>query len=176
MFGWVQVQPDDVFQLFDKLGIVAQLEALQAMGFQAVGAPDPAHRGGADSDRRSHRPRAPMGRVGRFLLCGLVDDLGHCFRRNRRLATGTRGVLFDAGDALLEKPLTPARHRLGHHSHQRGDLLVEFSLGCQQYDLGPLNQSSGRAPTTRITLQLGLLFGRNGDHRGNPHAASPSQG
>src|ERR1035438_5524147 len=43
MFGRIQIESDDIFQLLGKTGIVAQLEGFYAVRFQAMTVPDAAY-------------------------------------------------------------------------------------------------------------------------------------
>jgi hypothetical protein len=52
----VDVEADDVTQLFDKRPIARQLELTHAMGLQPVGAPDPLDRPDADPERWAGNP------------------------------------------------------------------------------------------------------------------------
>ena len=50
----VDVQPDDGAQLGGEARVVGELEGAHPVRLQAVRAPDPLHRAGADADRRRH--------------------------------------------------------------------------------------------------------------------------
>lgn len=61
VFGRVQIQAHDVFQFFRELRIVADLETVHPVRFQAETAPDPTHAGLADPHRCRQTARAPVG-------------------------------------------------------------------------------------------------------------------
>jgi hypothetical protein len=67
MGGWIDVQADDVPQLGRELGVLGELEPLDAMRLQAVPSPDPLHRAQADPGHLGHRPAGPVGRLARRL-------------------------------------------------------------------------------------------------------------
>jgi hypothetical protein len=66
--GRIDVEPDDVAQSVNELGVFRQLELLDAMRLEPVGAPDALHGTDADADRVGHRHARPMRRLARRLL------------------------------------------------------------------------------------------------------------
>ena len=102
----IEVQTDDIFQLLRERGIVADLERFHAMRFQSVGAPDAAHTGFADADRRGHDARAPVSGVGRLLARGHGH---HAFGQ-----AGTDGGLASRSVRVFLQPgHAPARGNAG---------------------------------------------------------------
>jgi hypothetical protein len=64
---WIDVQAGNVLQLGGELGVLGELEPLDAIRLQAVPSPDPLHRAQADPGRLGHRPAGPVGRLARRL-------------------------------------------------------------------------------------------------------------
>src|ERR1700728_1772859 len=60
MFGRIEIQTDDVFQLLCEGRIVTDFESIHTMRFQSVGVPDAPHAGFADTNGRGHGARAPV--------------------------------------------------------------------------------------------------------------------
>ena len=74
----IDIEPDDVPQLFDELGIVRELELPHAVRLKTVSAPDALDRAHADPDLSRHHHRGPMGRLDRWIGERQRDDaLGH---------------------------------------------------------------------------------------------------
>ena len=67
VFRRVQIQAHDVFHVFCKLGIVADLETRDPVRFQAVTAPDSTHAGVANFHGRRHAACAPVAGIRRVL-------------------------------------------------------------------------------------------------------------
>ena len=65
MRGWIDVQPDHVTPLADKLGIGRELELSNAMGLQPMRAPDTLNRADADPTSLGHHRGGPVRRFGR---------------------------------------------------------------------------------------------------------------
>ena len=62
------------------------------------GAPNAAHRRGADASLFGHGAAAPVSGMGRPLLGGFADHLLYFVRSEGRLTTRPRGIFLDAGD------------------------------------------------------------------------------
>jgi hypothetical protein len=101
---------------------------------KAVRVPDPRHAGMADPLRVRHRPRAPMGRVGRRGLQGGLLD-GPDFPGRQALDTGTLwGILGQTRRSRLIEPFPPQPHGRYHPAAGRpgsllgpGDISTEHS-------------------------------------------------
>ena len=63
MLGRVQIESDNIFQLIREVRIVADLEAVNAVGLEAVASPDAAHRRIGDA----------LGDSGSLIIDGKID-------------------------------------------------------------------------------------------------------
>src|SRR5215471_7411014 len=79
-------QPHNRLQLFRQVRIVADFEGAGQVWLQAMFVPDAAYTLLTDSHRFGHGARAPLRRVGGFLLRGSPDDLLQFGWRDRRPA------------------------------------------------------------------------------------------
>ncbi len=166
---WAQVEPDDVLELLDEVGIAADLEGTEEVRLQPMSRPDPAHGGRAHTCDLRHVARAPVRRIRRILLRRDPNDLrNRCGIRHRRPTT-TRRVLLDSCDALLGEPLPPKAHRLLLRLEFFGDLVVSLPGRSLQDDLGPKHHASWRASPSRELLQLPPLVGGQRDRDGYSH-------
>jgi hypothetical protein len=165
----MQRQPDDIHQFLNKVGIVTQFEGGHPMRFQLIGLPDPLHHRAARRQLLGQRAGAPVRRVRRSLLGGQYDNpTGQALAGAGRAATAGR-ILFDAGQAVLDKPRPPAADSLTI-SFQRGrNVLVAGAGGCSQHDLGALHKPHGCATSTRPFLQGLALRGAQLNLWGNSH-------
>ena len=134
--------------------VIAELEGLDAVGLEAMGAPNPSHGGSADAGRGGHGAAAPVGGVGRFLAGGLVDDLLYFLLRDGRCTTGPWGVFCNAGDAAFEKARAPAGHPLPRDTELCGDLLILKTVGGQQDNPGSQGETNGDLAAARVAVQL----------------------
>ena len=61
--GRINVEPNDIAQLTDEVGIVRELELAVAVRLQAVATPDAPDRAFTDANRHGHHQGRPMGRL-----------------------------------------------------------------------------------------------------------------
>src|SRR3954471_19378510 len=96
MLRRIQVQADNIFQLFGELRIVAEFEDLNPMRLQSMSMPDPPYTGFTDADSTGHAASAPVRCIlWSFLRC-LTDDLfGVQLSRTAR----ARSIPLDSHDA-----------------------------------------------------------------------------
>ena len=128
VFGRVQIQADDIFQFFRELGIVADLEALDAMRFQPVTVPDPTHAGLADAYRSGHTARAPVRGVERLLARGQIHHPPNQTGVDLGRSTRTGRISLQSRHAQSEKPLAPTGYLLGRDLHEGRDFFVLLAL------------------------------------------------
>src|SRR5699024_11968126 len=98
MRRWVEIQPEHIFELFDKAWITRDLEGLHKVRFEAVLFPSSANAGFTVAAVRRHRARAPVGGVFRLRLGRQTHDL--CII-NRLAAPATRGILANGLQAAF---------------------------------------------------------------------------
>src|SRR5262244_2520036 len=107
MLRRVEIKSDDRLQLFSQVRIVADFEGGQVW-LQAMFVPDAAYALLTDSHRFGHGARAPMGRVGGFLLRGSPYDLQHFGWRDRRPAPRAGDILLQSGYTHFQETFSPA--------------------------------------------------------------------
>src|SRR5258706_714388 len=169
MLRRIEVQPDHVFQLLDKMRIVAELEGPHQMGLQTMPFPNPTHRRVAHSRRPCHTASTPVSGIAGGLLSRPANNLLDQLPRDRRQATRPRSIFLNPSQTQLRVSTTPAAHRMPHDPKLRSDLLVLLSRGCQQDNLGSLNQPGRSAAASRKALQLPLLLRRKPNFRRDSH-------
>lgn len=152
MFGRVQVQAHYIRHFLLEVGIPAELEGTNPMGFKAVRVPHTLHQTGVGPQVPGQRPGGPVRRGGWTGLGGGVKDL-----RLQRLPTPgraptTRCVMLKPHQPLRGKPLSPEPYRLPTRSHRCGDVPVFVPLGGQQDHLCAQRQADRRAPSPRPLL------------------------
>ena len=116
-------------RLFDELRIAADLERFHPMRFQSVRLPNSSHAGGADTQRSSHAPRAPVRRAAGLLLRGLANDfLGINLAHSAR----SRSILLDSRYAAFQKTYPPVRHRVPPNRKAGRNLTILLPFGGLQ--------------------------------------------
>ena len=136
MGGRRDIQADDVAELVDELRIIGQLELPNAVRLEAVGAPDPVNRTGADARFAGHQRGRPVGRLAgrRLMRSGGYprDNLWGQRRDTRRAGL----VAQQAFHPFLHEPLLPAPDaRLGRVRPPH-DLAGADPVSAQKHDLG----------------------------------------
>src|SRR3984893_9017657 len=104
----IEIEADDVLDLFGEIGVVGDLEALHLMRLEPVLGPDPLYARVADAHLLGHSPHAPVRGGDRVLLHGLLDDLEFDRRADRLLAGRLGAALDEPPDAGLDEILLPA--------------------------------------------------------------------
>ncbi len=152
----VEVEADDILDLFGEVGIVGDLEALHEMRLEAIFGPDALYARVTDAHRFGHGPHAPMRRIDRTLLHGLFDDL-ELDRGADRLPARRFGAAFDETfDAGFDEIVLPPPHGglrnpgLAHDRHDAatrrrhqddprafGDLLRRVTISEQIFEFAP---------------------------------------
>jgi hypothetical protein len=136
MSGRVNIEADDIAQLFHEPRIVGQLEALHFVRLKAMGSPDALDGTGADADGIGHLGRGPMGRFGWRLALGERYDALDGLRSQSRDARGACLVAQQAVIAFPHEAFLPAPNaglRLAGPTH---DLVGTDCVTAQQDDLG----------------------------------------
>lgn len=134
--GWRDIKADNVAQLVDELGIIGKLELPNAVRLQAMGAPDPVNRTGADPRFAGHQRGRPMGRLTRRFLTRPGGNPNEHLRGQRRDARRAGLVTQQTFNPFLHEPLLPAPHaRLGR-VRPAHDLAGADPIGAQKNDLG----------------------------------------
>src|SRR5665809_151031 len=138
---WVEVEPDDVYELFLEVLVVRQLEGINEMGPDPPGRPDALHRRRADTLRPGHRARAPV-----RLRLGpgeqrVAHDCLHLGLRDGGLATPARTHLAHAAHPFLQKAAPPLEDAGARRAHALSDLRIRYAVGCEQQRLSVLDHS-----------------------------------
>jgi hypothetical protein len=81
--GRMEIQPNDIPDLFYKEGIGRELKMALAMGLKAKGLPDPMDRGSREPSFFSHGPDGPMGSIFGLGLKSFANEEGYLFVRDR---------------------------------------------------------------------------------------------
>lgn len=143
--GRIEVQANDVFELFDEARIVGGLEGLDSMGFKPMGAPDANHGRSADSQVGSQGASAPVSRS-----CGglLENDAHHL------LHVGASRAVRVASCNNSSRPTARKRARQRAATRRVGvnflaDAIVRHIFGGQQHN------ASGHLNSRFNTLALG---------------------
>lgn len=130
----IQIEPDDIGQLFNELFVLGKLECFDAMGLQSVGFPDAGHRGMADSNRLGHRPRTPMGGPGRMSLQSPINDRFHGRIIGPTKTPAMGGIFADPGRAQLFKTSPPQNDRRTGDPELFGDSVIGSTVRGRQAD------------------------------------------
>src|SRR5579859_862781 len=138
--GRIQIQADDIADLFDELGIVGEFEGFDAMRLESKGVPDARDRGIADSRPGGQGAGAPMGRV-----------LGHGFQSGGHnlldllVAEGARstgaGFVQESGQTTLHETLAPFPDGGIGEAEVMRDLTAGMAIRTAQDDARALGQS-----------------------------------
>src|ERR1035437_6368438 len=128
MFGRVEIESDDSFQLFCKLGIVADLKAVDTMRLETVSSPDTAYRRIGYAYLAGHCGPRPMRSIGWVALCRFLDHLGDDLCWNRRSASWPWCILQQARNTKFEKALAPPIHGAWRYLHPLGNIEILIAL------------------------------------------------
>ena len=134
---WIDVEPDDITQFVDEVGVIRELELPITVRLQAMGTPDAPNRAFADPDRRGHHCRRPMGRFDWRIGQRQSDHpLGHLGAQGRN-ARRPRLVAEKAIHALFHKPLLPAPDTGLGLAGPTHNCRCADTVGAQQNDCRP---------------------------------------
>ncbi len=172
----VEVDAEHVRQRLDKPLVGRQLEGFAPVRFQAVRVPDSRHADMADPLRVRHRPRAPVGRVGRRGLQGGLHD-GPDFPGRQALGTGTmRGILGQTRRSRLGEPIPPQPHGRTRGFQALGNGGSGNPLGRQQANPRPQDDPLGGGLRPNPRAQRLFLFDRHTQRvGGSPHTVDATR-
>jgi hypothetical protein len=173
VFGRVQIQAHDIFQLLDEVRIIAELEASHQMRLQSVGVPDAANAGFADAGRLRHGARRPVRGVDRLLLQRHFHESFHLTVGDGAGLARSRCVLMQSRDATFQKAPSPPRRCLRHDAHTARNLFILQSRRGHQYDPSPLYHASWLGSRSPQPLQGCSLFRVQHNRRRRPHGVRP---
>lgn len=157
----VQVQPDDIPDLFDEKGVGGDLEVPLSMRLKAEGLPDPLNGRRRQGRGLGHRADRPVGPARRLRLERFADELGDLFVGDGA-GTAWAQLIMQASQALFPIAFLPQGHRLGAVVDLGGDLSVAQALGRHEDDPGSGDQTIRQGPRTGDGVQLlGSLLGKH---------------
>lgn len=162
LFGRVEIQPDDIADLFDEERVGRDLEMALPMGLETEGLPDAVNGGPRDGDFLGHGADRPMGAVLRFRLNGFLDELGDSFIGNR---AGTPGPQFimKARDSLILITAAPSADGVGTIVDFPSDFLIREAISGHDDDSGSGDQTMRERAGTGERLKLFSLLLRQSD-------------
>jgi hypothetical protein len=137
--GRVEVQPTDVADLVDELGVGRQLPGLIQLRLEAEGAPDPDDGGLAHAGGPGHGPGRPVVRVGWGFLQGLGDHLLDLGIGDRAGHAGPR-LINQAFQVSPQEAGAPFADGLLMHAQLGTGLHVRQPLGAGQHHPAPQGQ------------------------------------
>ena len=158
-FGWVEIQPDDIADFLDQLGIGRQLECFGAMWLEAEGFPDPMHALTGHAARCSHRANAPVRRVSWCGLECLNDHRLDLVVRNAARRAATR-LVQQGGDTSGHKPRSPLADGRIRQAQLACNLAVGTAVATPQHDLRTSRKSMRSLAPRRPAFQCRPVFGR----------------
>ena len=169
--GRIEIEADNIADLFDKLRVSRQLKCLQPVRLQAERSPDARDGGLRHADELTHRARRPLGGMGRWRLQGAGDDVHDAVVGHGPGHAGPRFI----GQALQPfdaEPLAPFPDTVARHALVPRHDLVGVTRGAGQHHPGPKRQPLGGLRAARPLLQRPLLrirqhqrlFGASGSH------------
>lgn len=155
--GGIQIEPDDIDELFQEVFVATEFEGLDQMGLQVVLLPYPTNRGLAEPLGLGHGSCAPMGRIGWGCVQGRFDHSLDFPWRDSWNAAGPGGVFLQSTATQGQKTFPPELNRGARNPKMMRDVVDEDSTGCQLDDFGALHQACWKAfpPSPQCN---GLLF------------------
>jgi hypothetical protein len=135
MGGRRDIKADDVAEFVDELRIIGKLELPNPVRLEAMGAPDPVNRTGADARFASHQRGRPVGRLTRRRLTRPGRYPGDQLRGQRRDARRTGLVAQQAFHPFLHEPLLPPPHARFGCARPAHDLARTDPGSAQKHDL-----------------------------------------
>jgi hypothetical protein len=143
----IQVEADDIANLFKEEWILRELEGLAAMRLESKRLPD-SHDGTlTQATPRGHRAGTPVRRRAWRALQRQRDHAFHLRICDRARGTGPR-LIEQPVEPLGQKSLPPLTDGVLVEAQLGRDSAVAFARGARQHDAGPLRERlSGGAPT-----------------------------
>ena len=171
----INIKPNDVLQLGDKLRIARQLKGPDTVRLKLVRPPDPLNRADADPDLLGHGRCGPMGDFARRLLPGSfhhpIDDR----LRQGRNARRSRLIAQQPVDPGLHKPLLPAPDRRLRFSGPSHDLDRAQAIRSHQDDRRPPNMFLRAVPVRHDRRQTRTISRTHVDLDPFSHVAKIAQ-
>ena len=155
----IQIQAHDIHQLFFKMGIIADLETHDTVGFETILLPDATHRAFTHACGPCHRSPTPVCRVLRIFLQGLLDDVLPLRGNHPGLSATPSTFLFDSSKPRCLPALEAFPRRPEIAAQGQTDVPKGFTVCTAKNDFRPEDLSRRRISATRHFLQaLPLLF------------------
>jgi hypothetical protein len=170
--GRIDIEADDVPELFGKLRVVRQLEGPNAMRLNPMSFQDALHRTQAYPDRLGQFPTGPMRDLPGWRPQRQVDNPLHGLGRQRRLAGLSRLVAQQTVDPFGHEPgLPPPHHRLGL-ARAAHDLGGAAAVGSGEDDICAPHMLLRRAAVRYHRLKPSAVGSRDADDNSCSHAES----
>lgn len=166
----IEVEPDDIVELLDKLLVPAELEGPDEMGLETMLLPDTPNRRLAEALGLGHGPRTPVGGGRRCRVQRGLDDGPDFAFGDAWDTTSTRGVFFQARHSKRQKPLSPKLHRGPGNFQLPGDVLIEDAIRGHLNNPSTLHQSEWDTPAMRPSGHDRALLERQKDRSCGSHA------
>ena len=167
----IQIESDHIGQFFNEVFVLRQLERFHAVRLQSVGLPDAGHRGMAVANRLGHRPRTPMGCVGRMSLQGSINNLFHGCLVGSARTPSMRRIFTDSGGAEFFKTFSPQKDRWTGNSKIFRNGIIGLTVRGRQADARSQDNSLRGRFRTYPSCQSPSLFRGHRQNRGwFPHA------
>ena len=159
--GRIDIKPDNIAQLVDKLRVFGELELPNSVRLKTMRAPDAVDGTCADADCFRHQGGGPVGRLG-----GRLSDIRPKGRdtRGARLVTQQAALTF-RHEAFLPAPDTGLR--LAGLTH---DLVGADAVRAQQHDRGSPDMLMRRVAISRQRSQTATISRLEGDGYSGSHA------
>ena len=176
--GRIDIEPDNIAQLVDKLRVVGELELPDPVRLETMRAPDALDRTCADADCFRHHGGGPMRRFGGRISLGqhhdtLSDILPKWWDARRSRLVAQQTVVTSLHEAFLPAPHTGFRFAGPAH-----DLVGTDAVGAQQDNLSSPDVLMRRVTIPRERGQAAAISGfeSDGNSRSHPpdsHVTSP---
>ena len=156
LLRWVEIQADDVPELFLEMRIVRQLEGAGQMRFDVVGGPQPLNACGRDARRVRHGAATPAPQLPR----GASDCLQRLLDRHHRqrgLATSSRRIR-QPGQSRFDETSAPMIDRHARDANRLANALLRAPIRRQQNDLRTLAVPHRHRAGTQPLVQFHRLF------------------
>jgi len=157
---WIEIEADDIGELFEKLLVSAELEGLDQMRLDVVLPPYSANRGLADPLCLGQGPSAPMSCSRRFGVQSGLNDCADLPFRNAWEAAGAWGIFLEPGHSQGEEALSPQLNGRSRDTQPPCDTLTRHSVSGHGDDSRALHNAQRQALRVRPCGQRRPLFGR----------------
>jgi len=151
----VHIQPDDITDLFNKVGIVGEFERAPQMGLKAKGMLDTPHRTLRHPRVFGHSASGPLRGIFRFGLESLCHDFLDPGIVHRPRCSRSGSIV----QLVASKPLAPVADRGIRHPESTGHLATIQVFDTSQHNSRPQRQGLSRLAASRPTLQFLSFLG-----------------